>query len=472
MSMVMRATFSWLTLLGCLTAGAAEGPVYFRGDQGIAADKASYPSSFNKPSALVWKQSLAQGHSSPCVHGAAVYLTTYDGDKKLATVALDRATGRVRWSHTIPNTRVEPFHPTNSPASSTVACDGQRVYAFFGSYGLIAYDLQGQIVWQREFGPFQDEFGSSSSPVLVDGKLLLNEDHDLNSFLLCVDPATGKTLWQTSRDGFTRSYATPVIWNTPHGKQVIVAGALQLASYDLQTGKQIWSLDGFARIVNTTPIIANGLLYVATWSPGGDTTARLSMEPWDVAIKQWDKDKDGKLTRSEVDNKDVLDRFYRIDLNQDKGLDHSEWVKYARVFELARNTVAAIRPGESLSAPPHVVWQYDKGIPYVSSPLVYGDVYYMVKDGGIVTTLDALSGKLLRTARTAGTGGYYASPVAADGKIYMLSERGMLSVIRAGREWELIDQHDFAERSVATPVVADGRVYIRTEAAVYCFAAP
>ena len=120
------------------------------------------------------------------------------------------------------------------------------------------------------------------------------------------------------------------------------------------------------------------------------------MEPWDVAIKQWDKDKDGKLTRAEVDNKDVLDRFFRIDLNQDQALDQAEWEKYALVFELARNSLMAIKPTGKEASAPEIDWQIDKGIPYIASPLLYRDYLFIVKEGGIVSSVEITSGSTPR----------------------------------------------------------------------------
>jgi outer membrane protein assembly factor BamB len=460
-------------VLSTTSLPAAEPVAFFRADHGIADAAGPLPEAIDSADALLWKVPLAAGHSTPCIHGDAIYLTTFDG-KALATVALDRTTGATRWTRTVPNERIEPYHPTGSPAAASCACDGQRVYAFFGSFGLLCYDLQGQLVWSLPMKPFQDEFGAPSSPVLVDGKLLLNEDHDLDSFLLCVDAATGKEIWRARRDGFTRSYATPIIVDCaklggPAGaKQVIVAGALQLAGYDLATGKQLWHVDGLARIVNTTPVVVDDRLVVSTWSPGGDTDARTGMEPWDVALKQWDADKDERLTRQECTNKDVLDRFFRIDLNQDQHLDQTEWVKYARVFELARNSVMVLRlTGDGL--PPKLLWQYEKNIPYVPSPLVYRGVLYLIKEGGILTSFDLNDGRVLKMARARGTGAYFASPVAGDGKVYLVSEKGVLSILRAAGEWETLAQHDFDERTVATPALVDGRLYVRTEQALYCF---
>ena len=195
------------------------------------------------------------------------------------------------------------------------------------------------------------------------------------------------------------------------------------------------------------------------------------MEPWKYATELWDKDHNGKLDMpAEVNNPDVLDRFFRIDLNQDEGLDQTEWNKYAGVFERAQNVLMALRPGASASAGPgEVAWEYRKGLPYVASPLVYRGVLYLVKDGGIVTTLDATSGKLLKQAR-AGAGGYFASPVAGDGKVYLASDKGVVTVLKAAGEWEILSSLDLGERIVATPVLHDGRLYVRSEKALYCFA--
>ncbi len=211
-------------------------------------------------------------------------------------------------------------------------------------------------------------------------------------------------------------------------------------------------------------------LFVATWSPGGDTDARIAMEPWEVAEKQWDTNHDGKLTREEVNNPDVLDRFFRIDTNQDLGLDQDEWRKYSRVFELAQNSLLVLDSTGSPATAPKLAWDYRKGLPYVPSPLVYRDLIFLVKDGGIVSSLDARDGKLLKQARARGTGSYYSSPVAGDGKVYLVSEKGVMSVLKAEGEWSVLASHDFQERTVATPVIHNGRLYVRTEKALYCLA--
>jgi hypothetical protein len=245
-----------------------------------------------------------------------------------------------------------------------------------------------------------------------------------------------------------------------------------LAGYDLEGGRQLWRMEGLARIVNPTPVVDGERMYVATWSPGGDTGARIAMEPWSYAIEKWDADHDRKLTRAEVPDKDVLDRFFRIDLNQDQALDQAEWTKYAAVFERAQNSLVAIGPPPAGSDTPQVLWRYNKGLPYVSSPLAYGDVLYLVKDGGIVTSLEPLHGTLVKQGRARGAGSYYASPVAGNGKIYLVSEAGVISVLKAAGHWEVLASHDLGERTMATPVIVGPRLLVRTEKALYCFRVP
>ena len=259
------------------------------------------------------------------------------------------------WKQSIHVDELEKVHAEGSPASATVACDGQRVYSFFGSFGLLCYDLDGTPVWSKKLGPFRDEFGSASSPILVDGKVILCEDHDLDSFLIAINSDDGQTAWQTPRDGFTRSYATPVVWEADGQKQIVVAGALQLVAYDPRDGRQLWTLDGFARIVNTTPANVDGTLYVCTWSPGGDTDARIAMESWSTALDLWDKNKNARLEKGELPAGEVQSRFFRIDLdgNQIAGRGGVEEVRAAlRVG--AKHAGGAAPAGSGQAAEHHV----------------------------------------------------------------------------------------------------------------------
>lgn len=219
----------------CAASANAAGPVYFRHDNGIATVKAA-PLQLDQ-SELLWRVPVRHGHSTPIIVGDAILITACDQRTKAhATIAIDRNTGQELWMKTVDNDRVEQQHDIGSPAAATVASDGERVYCFFGSFGLLCYAIDGELLWSKPMGPFQDEYGSSSSPILVGNKLILNEDHDADNFLTAIDCATGETVWRTSRDEFTRSYATPTIWEHDGRKEIIVAGSTQLAAYDLETG--------------------------------------------------------------------------------------------------------------------------------------------------------------------------------------------------------------------------------------------
>ncbi len=460
----------------CAVASAAWGEKlnYFRADGGLATTQHALPDTFGDPEALVWKADLDSGHSTPCIDGDTIYLTTYNQqNRELATVALDLKSGEEKWKRVAPTERIEAVHRVGNPAAATPACDGEHVYVFFGSYGLLCYDLQGSLVWSRPLGPFQDEFGASSSPILLDDMLVLNEDHDTDNYLYAFDAQSGRLRWQVPRNEFTRSYSTPILFERNGRKQIVVAGALTLTGYDVDSGERVWWYHGLARIVNPTPIVHNGNIIVATWSPGGDVGERIAMEDWDAARRTYDANDDGLIREDELSPGPVLTRFYRIDINQDGGIDRGEWEKQARLFDRAQNSTLAVdvnKHGELDEAA--IAWTFAKGIPFVASPVGHADAVYLVKDGGIFTSLDAATGAVLKQGRLKGRGNYYSSPIVADGKIYTASEQGVLSVLSAEGEWKILASHDFEESIYATPVVDGGRILIRTDAALYCFATP
>lgn len=455
-----------------LTAGDAV--TYFRHDHGVAGDEHKLPDDLAKEGNLVWRSALAPGNSTPCVVGNRVVLTTYVAESKtLTTVSIDRATGKPIWKRIAETKQIERYHTVGSPATCTIASDGRRLFSFFGSYGMLCYDLDGKLLWKRRMGPFQDEFGASSSPIFVDGKIIINQDHDIDNFVMAVDPATGDTLWKTKRPRSTRSYATPIVWRNDDDVFVVVAGSLQLSAYNVKDGKLTWWVDGLSRIVDSTPVLANNRIYLATWTPGGDQTERIAMEPYADALESYDKNNDGFIAKAELPQGAVLARFFRIDLNQDQKLNETEWMAHARIFEKAQNAAMRIRPGGKGNVTgSQVDWIHRRGLPTVPSSVVYRGIMYMVKDSGILTTLDAKTGERIKQMRLPGRGSYYASLVAGDGKIFIVSERGVISVLKAGRESEVLSSHDFGERILATPAIVDGHIYLRTDAALYCFGRP
>ena len=467
----------WLLYLGVVAstvlsiARSAEAK-YFRYDQGVAGSGAGpLPDNFDTPGALRWRVPLDPGHSTPLLMDGKIILTTYRvASRELATMALDATDGKTLWRRPIAVSQIEQTHPIGSPATATPACDGRRVFVFFGSYGLLCYDLEGKKLWEHPLAPFQDEYGAGSSPVLINEKVILSQDHDVGSFVAAYDATTGKEVWKAARPDAVRSYSTPAVWSHAGRTELLVAGALELASYDPANGERLWWVNGLARIVIPTPVPVGDRIYMASWAPGGDAGRRLALDAWPAALAKWDNDHDGRLTRGEIDDHEVLDRFYRMDLDQNGALDQKEWDRHAAVFQRAQNAVLALKPSSrgqlSESA---VAWKYQRGVPYVATPILDNNILWMVKDGGIVTKLDAASGRVLQEERVPGIGNYFASPVAGDGKVYFAGEQGMVSVVANQPEWKVLSSRAFHEKIYATPVIDRDRILIRTEQALYCF---
>ncbi|MFN7768190.1 MAG: PQQ-binding-like beta-propeller repeat protein [Planctomycetaceae bacterium] len=459
----------------CLAPGllTADDWPQFRGPagRGLAVSNRALPSELSPTQNVIWRRELPPGHSSPVVVGDRVYLTGIRDKQKLVTLALDRASGQVVWEREAEFEKLEEIHPTGSHATPTVAADGERVVSFFGSAGLFCHDPQGHLLWQIPLGPFKNDFGSGTSPLIVDDRVILCQDHDTDSFLMSVDKQTGRIVWRIDRGEFPRNYCTPTIWTVNGRKQIVVAATLRIVAYDFETGEEVWTVRGVARIVNMSPCVgADGNLYVATWSPGAEANDRINTPPYDELAAESDQDKNGTLAKNELPDGPAKQRFSQIDRNKDGQISRDEYESMRRVFQQARNVVLAIKPGgRGDITKSHVLWEYTRVIPYCPSPVVYGDHLYLIKNGGILTVLDIHTGKALKEGRIEATGDYYSSPVAGDGKVYLLSQKGQLTVLAARDGWDELSRADFGEDAYATPALVDGRIYLRTANHLYCF---
>jgi outer membrane protein assembly factor BamB len=460
-----------LTLPFAAPARAADWP-QFRGPNcsGRAATDAPLPAEIGPGTNVVWKTALPPGHSSPVVAGDRVYLTA-ERERKLLTIALDRQDGRVLWEAEAPGAALEKIHKIGSHAQPSPAVDGERVVSFFGSYGLLCYDRAGKLLWQRPLGPFKNDFGAGSSPVLAGDWVILCQDHDQDSFLMALDRRTGETVWKTDRSEFLRGYCTPVLWDAGGRRQVVVAGTLRVAGYDLATGKEVWTVRGISRTVCMTPVVGDdGLLYVAGWSAGGDAEARIRVEPFDAVIQRLDRNGNGKLEAGELTTGPMAERFTQVDVDKDGSITREEYERFRGLFDKGQNVVLAVRPGGAGDVTDtHVAWKNTRQVPFCASPLYHGGHVFTLKDGGLLSCLDARDGKPLKSDRLPAHGNYYSSPVAGDGKVYLLSERGELTVVSAAADWRVLAASAFEEDAYATPALADGRIYLRTAGHLYCF---
>lgn len=470
---VAAAGFAVAICLPAGNAGAEDWP-QFRGPNasGVSQSKLSLPTEISPDAPVLWKATVPPGHSSPVLFGDRIYLTGVH-DKLLKTLAFDRRTGARLWERDAPYETLEATHRTGSFAQSSPATDGEIVVSFFGSSGLHAWDRDGQPLWSHRMGPFKNDFGAGSSPIIVDDLVILVQDHDLDSFIAAFDKRTGKEVWRKDRADFLRNYATPVIWEHDDRKEIVVAATLRIVGYDLATGAENWTVTGVSRIVNMTPVIGpDNTLYAACWSPGGEDNERVDPPPVEELFTR-DADKNGTIEQSEFPDGPLQRRFNQIDRNKDGHITPEEYSFVRQVLSGGRNVVLAIKPGgRGDITRSHVAWEYTRQIPYCPSPLYYQGVLYLIKDGGILTTLDPANGRILKQSRIQATGKYYASPVGGDGKVYLLSEDGDVTVITAEAQWKVLHTASFKADGHGTPALADGRIYVRIGEQLLSFGNP
>jgi len=434
------------------------------------------PEKIEPASNVVWKTPLPPGHSSPVIDGDRIYLTA-EQDDKLLTMAVDRRTGAVLWQREAPHGELEKVHNIGSHAQSSCAVGSDSVVSFFGSSGLFCYSRDGEERWHLPMGPFKNDFGAASSPVIVGDRVLLCQDHDTNSFLAAYALSNGSTIWQIDRSEFPRNYCTPVIWEVDGQKQIVIAATLRVVGYDYDTGDELWTVRGLSRIVCTTPVIGeDGDLYLSAWSAGAEGDDRIVFPPFAEKLAEVDANKNGTIEHTELEaekGSNLERRFSLVDANKDGTMIETEYNKYRAIADAARNAMLAVRPGgRGDVSESHVRWRFDKHVPFCASPVVANGHVFGVKDGGILTTVDASSGKPVKTGRLSGNGQYYASPVVGDGRVFFVDQNGELSVVSAAGEWEELQTADFGEQVYATPAIVDGRMYLRTVGHLYCFGAP
>jgi outer membrane protein assembly factor BamB len=464
----MKLTLFFALTSACALCGA-NWP-QFRGPAGLGVGEGSPPPAhFGPNSNVLWRTALPSGNSSPVVWGDKIFLTGFD-KQKLETVCLDRRDGKILWSSAAPATKFEPTHRLGNPATPTPATEGERVYVFYGSFGLLAYDFAGREVWQVPLPAPVVEFGASVSPILWNDLVVLVCDQDENSFLLAVDRRTGKRVWRTSRGEFRRSFATPFVWRHSGEEELIVPGSIWLTSYN-KDGTERWRYSGTSRVACSSPVAGENMLFSASWNVGGDEGERISMEPFEEFAREHDKNKDNKLTRDEIPAGPVKERFTQMDLNKDDIVTPAEWQNMRDMFAKAENAVLAIRPGgKGDITRSHVAWKTTRSLPYVSSPLFYDGRLYTVKNGGLFSCYDAMTGKAFyQDERLDAAGDYYSSAAVSDGRIFLASQKGTVVVLAAGESLQVLARNNLNEQVMATPAILDRKLYLRAASALYCF---
>ncbi|MEA3209344.1 MAG: outer membrane protein assembly factor BamB [Chthoniobacter sp.] len=442
----------------------------FRGPGGTGvAEGGKPPVEFGPEKNVLWKVDAPPGPSSPCLWGSRIFLTAFESGK-LWTLCLDRATGRELWRRDAGAEKIEAYLAgQGSPAASTPATDGERVVVYFGSCGLITYDFEGQELWRQTLpvAETNNDFGSGTSPILADGLAILVRDLKSDSAVFAFDAATGKPVWKTERPGMFTGYSTPAVWEHDGVKELVAPGGLALKAYDLRTGAERWVVRDLSAVTCGSPVSGNGLLYFASWSPAGEDAP---MPGFEEMLKA-DADGDGRISKAESDNTMMKGFFSANDPDKDGYLTRAEWDAMVSFLKKGKNRLIAVKPGGSgdITAS-HVAWEKKKGLPYVPSALFYRGQVFIVKDGGLASSYDALTGAASYEQERIGVDGpFYASPVAANGHIYLVNLAGKAATLAAGEKPTVVWRTDFEERIAATPAIADDTLYIRTETKLFAF---
>jgi outer membrane protein assembly factor BamB len=466
-------TFAAILFLAC--SASAEDWTRFRGPNGSGVSLTTgLPVEVGPDTNVVWKTPLPPGHSSPVLVGDAIFLTAYDGDD-LLTLRLSRETGEIVWKKAAPRPRNDKVDNRNTPASASPVTDGDSVFVFFPDFGLLAYDLDGNERWRFPLGPFNNVYGMGASPVLVDDKVILVCDQSTDSFVVALSKKTGKQAWKTLRPEATSGHSTPILYRPEGGEaQILIPGSFLLTAYSPKTGEKVWWVGGLSFEMKSTPVIDGDLLFINGFgSPMNQPGEQIEVASFASTLAAQDGDKDGLLSEEEMPEGPAKGWFGFVDLAADGHLDETDW-NYLKAALASLNGMLGIRlGGEGDMTEKSTVWAYRRSVPQLPSPLVYDGILYMVNDGGVVTSFEPSTGEVIGQGRLReAVDQYYASPVAADGKIFMVSRRGKVSVLKPDGSLEVVAVSDLGEESYATPAIADGRLYIRTVGHLYSFGLP
>lgn len=377
------------------------------------------------------------GHSSPIVWGDRVFMTSAVGSKpaplKLGdtggidlaqdpgTLAwklycVDARNGRMLWEReAFSGPARTKRHAKSSQANATPATDGRTIVAVFGSGGVAAYDFEGKLKWTADLGRLNpgllgdssSEWGHGSSPIIDGDRVFVQVDRHEGSFVTAFDLATGRRIWTVPRDE-RPVWATPTIHESGGRKELIVVGGYHVRGYDPRDGRELWRFRDEAEVKTPTPFAAGGLIVFA----GG----------------------------------------YRG----------------RPIFALKPGATGDVSVPEGATSGPFLAWRTEPGGPYTTTPLAYGGLLYSVRDEGIATAYDMVTGKRIYQERTNAT--HSASPVGSDGKLYLAAEGGEVLVVKAGRSFEILARNDMDESVMATPAIANGTLYVRTQGHLYAIA--
>ena len=487
--------FALPLLCGCFLFGdtvRAEDWAQFRGPNcsGVSTSKLPLPTTFSATENVAWSAKIGDGIGCPIVAAGRVFVSAMIDDVTVGLLAFDAASGRKLWERSWPTGKLPEVHKTNSHAATTAAADGERVYFYFSTLGMVAVDADtGEDVWQKKLPVpyFVFKWGAGMSPVLYKNMVLFVQDDDLNPAFYAFDKTSGKILWKDDRSDQAVNYSHPVICETDRGDEIVIAGTGSLVGYSPKTGKRLWTARTLLRNIKTTPVSMGGVIYVSLQSSG-------IANQWLATADRSDTgNKDGKLSKAEmqafVGEDKIPETFFkktfdRGDVNKDGFLEGRELdlaflnpdnFAGARfdVENPADEFILAIRGGgRGDVTDSHLLWKHNtKYTDHIVSPLVVDGRMLLIKGGGIGTCFETeKGGSLWGPKRIQNAGEYFASPVYGDGKIYIAGENGNVVVLENGPELKILAKNDLGDSVLGTPAIADGRLFFRTRTSLICVA--
>jgi outer membrane protein assembly factor BamB len=458
----------------------------FRGPDGggVAAANMRLPADLDAPETLKWKVESPPGQSSPIVVGDSIFITGFE-EGNLATLCYNRSNGALKWRKEVRAEQVEKLYQ-HGPSTPTPVSDGKRVFSVFGSFGILAYDIEGNELWRQPRPVLKNMFGSASSPIIADGKLIVFSGSEEQSLLQAIEPATGQVLWERKRLGPASSWSTPVIWRGAERPAILIYEPFHLRAISLADGADLWSVPNLADEPVTTPQQFGDLILTTSYNLRTNEEA-IGLPAFDALLAECDADGDKAIDATEVKkNKSILSRpdadgqgdhplrmFFRmLDADKSGKITVEEWPKIKSWMESWNhaNGLLALRPSKD-GSPPTLAWEHATGVPECPSPIVIGDRIFMIRNGGVLSCVDAKDGKQISKERLTAGGPYYASPVAGDGKLYLASERGVVTVLSMGGDVKAISTKDLGEPIWATPAIGEGQVIVRSEKHLWLFEA-
>jgi outer membrane protein assembly factor BamB len=306
-----------------------------------------------------------------------------------------------------------------------------------------------------------------ASPILAGGLVILQVDQMEGSYIAAYSASDGKLRWNVAREE-SESWGTPILYDRPGADlQIITVGANQVGGYRSADGKRTFTFPEASPSMVASPLIDGDTVYAFGY--GYQTSL-----PFSRLLERSDKNKDGILTPDEYGTVNVLRSVGQYIGNGDGTVNEEKWNLWNDHVRGPTGLVAIDLAPASSTVRPRLLWRFEKGFESViPSPLLYQEILYSVRNGGILTAFDAKTGKVAKTGRIPGAlGGYSASPVLAEGRLYFSSEEGKVAVVRPGREWGLVQLNDLQEVIFATPALSAGEIFVRTADALYCFGSP